>query len=150
MTVNVSTGDPDLIDIFDTTTDTIVSSIELPSDSQPGRMAPFITVNDAQVPLSNFSSASFILQVPVIQVPGVGEYNASFVLTDPANLELTLTDVSETSIQTSSPAVFSPDKGALTLPILGIDGKVFFQVDLALVPEPGSLRFRVTQVEPIP
>ncbi len=71
-------------------------------------------------------------------------------MTDPANLELTLTDVSGTSIQTSSPAVFSPDTGVLTLPVLAIDGKAFFRVDLTLVPEPGSLRFRVTRVEPLP
>jgi hypothetical protein len=72
------------------------------------------------------------------------------VLSDAQNLELTLTDVSGTSFQTSSPAVFSPDTGVLTLPVLSIDGKAFFKLDLALVPEPGSLRFRVTQVEPLP
>jgi DNA-binding beta-propeller fold protein YncE len=150
MTVDVSTGDPDLIYIIDTTTNTIVSTIELPPDTQPGQMASLITVNGGQVPLSNISSASFILQTPVIQVPGFGEYNASFVLSDPANLELTLTDVSGTDFQTESPALFSLDTGELTLPVLAIDGKAFFQVDLVLVPDPSSLRFRVTQVEPLP
>jgi DNA-binding beta-propeller fold protein YncE len=150
VTEDVSTFDPDLIYIIDTVTNTIVSTIELPPESVPGRMAPFITVDAGQTPLSNFSSASLILQVPVIQVPGAGEYNASFVLSDAQNLELTLTGVSGTNFQTGSPAVFSPDTGVLTLPVLSIDGKSFFQVGLTLVPDPGSLRFRVTRVAPLP
>jgi DNA-binding beta-propeller fold protein YncE len=150
MTVDVSTGDPDLIYIFDTSTNTIVSTIELPPGSVPGRMAPFITVDAGHAPLSNFSSASLILQTPVIQVPGFGEYNGSFVLTDPANLELTLTDVSGTSFQTGSPALFSLDTGVLTLPVLGIDGKAFFDLDLTLVPDSSSLQFQVTRVAPLP
>ncbi len=72
MTVDLSTGGPDLIYIFDTMTNTIFSTIELPPDTQPGRMAFFTEVNDGQVPLSNFSSPSLILQTPVIQVPGAG------------------------------------------------------------------------------
>ncbi len=150
MTVDLPTEDPDLIYIFDTATNTIVAPIELPPDSAPARMASFITVDNGQVPLSNFSSASFTLQTPVIQVPGSGGYNASFVLNDLTNLELTLTDVSGTGFQTGSPALFSFDTGILTIPVLGIDGRVFFDVDLALVPDPGSLRFRVTRAAPLP
>jgi YVTN family beta-propeller protein len=150
MTVDVSTGDPDLIYIIDTSTNTIKAAIELPPNTAPTRMASFITVDDGQAPLSNFSSPSLILQVPVIQVPGFGEYNGSFVLSDPTNLELTLTDVSGTSVQTGYPALFSIDTGLLTLPVLGIDGKAFFDVDLVLVPDPDSLRFRVTRVAPLP
>jgi YVTN family beta-propeller protein len=150
VSVDVSTDDPDLIYIIDTETNAIVATGVLPAGIDPDRIASFIAVLNGQVPLSNFSSASFILQVPVIQVPGAGEYNASFVLSDAQNLELTLTDVSGTSFQTGSPAVFSPDTGVLTLPVLAIDGKEFFQVDLTLVPGPGSLRFRVTQVELLP
>jgi YVTN family beta-propeller protein len=151
MTVDVSTGDqPDLIHIFDTATNTIAATIELPPDTAPGRMATFITVDDGQVPLSNFSSASLILQTPIIQVPGFGSYNASFVLNDLANLELTLTDVSGTGFQTGSPALFSFGTGVLTIPVLNIDGTAFFEVDLALVPDPASLRFRVTRAAPLP
>jgi YVTN family beta-propeller protein len=150
MTVDVSTGDPDFIYICDTATNTVVSTIELPPDSVPGPMAPFIAVDGGQAPLSDFSSAFLILQAPVVQMPGSAEYNASFVLSDPANLELTLTDVSGTNFQTGSPALFSLDTGILTLPVLGIDGKAFFDVDLALVPDSDSFRFRVTRVEPLP
>ncbi len=100
--------------------------------------------------MSTFSSASFILQAPVIQVPGFGGYNATFVLSDLASLELTMTDVSGTGFQKGSPALFSFDTGILTIPVLGIDGRAFFGVNLALVPDPASLRFRVTRVEPLP
>jgi Tol biopolymer transport system component len=101
---------------------------------------------------ASFDFTTLVLDLPVVQVPGFGNFNASLSVIPDSNFRFRLTGASPITDQNTSCIYFSFASGLLHLPLVeAIDtaGKITtYEVVMGLVPNSEPLEFELVKVTP--